>query len=237
MVALYEDNNTGSVGVIKAGVRMGPFAETLKACEQASHESQEKDKADREERDRPRFVKVMRALKSGCAIPPDEEMQPYVDVNRCNCYLLFTYVTADNAYDTGIVVANTSGDTAVFGTDLGAPDQQGPVSFYFYDAAAGYVGTTVTTTDILPGKSLVALLSGLLPTTPAPVKKFSGYIIAQSAFQYCHGFAYIADSSFANVAHGYIANVIPDPSVTGKRLAKAAADTYIMLLAGESLNN
>jgi len=227
------DKDTTSTGTVNAGVWMGPYAETLKACDKPASVD-----GDGKTLHRPRFVKTMRSLNSGCNIPPDEPVQPYADIIRCNCYLLFTYVTSDAAWNTGIVVANTSGDTAVFGTKLHAPDQQGPVTFYFYDKTAQYVGSTQTATDVLPGQSLVTLLSALLPTTPAPVKTFSGYVIAKTSFQYCHGYAFIADNTFANIAQGYLANVIPDPSIkAGVRTATAAADVVARIPAGESLNN
>jgi len=221
--------NSVATGTVNAGVYMAPFAETLGACAAPSAAS---------DRYRPRFVQVLRALNSGCNIPPSEPVQPYADIIRCNCYLLFTYVTATSTWNTGMVVANTSGDTAVFGTSQHAPDQQGPITFYFYDKTAQYVGSTITATDILPGQSYVNVLSAMLPTTPTPVTQFSGYVIAKTAFQYCHGYAFIADNTFANIAQGYLANVIPDPSIkAGVRTATAAADVVARIPAGESLNN
>jgi hypothetical protein len=167
--------------------------------------------------------------------PPDDPPKLYASIIRCNCFLLFTYVTADAGWNTGIVVANTTGDTAVFGSN-GAPDQLGKITFYFYDKSAGYVGATVTNADILSGTSFVDLVSSILPTG---VTSFSGYIIAQAEFQFCHGFAFITDEMFGSIAHGYIANVIPDPAIKfsgGVRGAAAAADED-NIPAGEGLNN
>jgi 2-polyprenyl-6-methoxyphenol hydroxylase-like FAD-dependent oxidoreductase len=76
-----------------------------------------------------------------------------------------------------------------------------------------------------------------------------GYVIAKAEFQFCHGFAFIADSAFGSIAHGYLANVIPDPAIKGefvtvgsapvrKRTAADAGDTNSPLTpAGEGLNN
>lgn len=229
VIRLYTDAT--ATGTVNAGVYLGPSAETLGTCDKPA------DIKDDVVRRHPRFLKVLRSQPSTCNIPPDEAVQPYADIIRCNCYMLFTYVTSDAAWNTGIVVANTSADTAVFGTSLHAPDQQGPVTFYFYDKTAQYVGSTTTATDVLPGQSLVTLLSALLPTTPAPVKTFSGYVIAKTGFQFCHGYAFIADNTFANIAQGYLANVIPDPSIKGGGRAPAAAGDITNLPAGESLNN
>jgi len=229
-------SNATATGTITTVVAMAPLAETLGACAAPARASSAGTV-----RARPRFVTdAARSQSSGCGIPPSEAYVPYADIIRCNCYLLYTYVTSTSAWNTGMVVANTSGDTAVFGTKLHAPDQQGPVTFYFYDKTAQYVGSTVTATDVLPGQSLVTLLSAILPTTPTPVTNFSGYVIAKTNFQYCHGYAFIADTSFANIAQGYLANVIPDPAIknanTSFRAAAAAAD-ITNLPAGESLNN
>ena len=74
---------------------------------------------------------------------------------------------------------------------------------------------------------------------PIGVTSFSGYVIAKADFQFCHGYAFIADASFYNIAQGYIAQVIPDPAIknlSGRRAPVAAADAT-NIPAGESLNN
>jgi hypothetical protein len=168
--------------------------------------------------------------------PPDDPHKLIAGIIRCNCYLLFTYVTATSAFNTGIVVANTTGDTAVFTTANEAADQLGKVTFYFYDRTAGFVGSTTTTADVNSGRSFVELLSALLPTG---VTSFSGYVFAKAEFQFCHGFAFIADSSFASIAHGYVANVVPDPAIKGTAARRTAADSgdHTNIPAGEGLNN
>jgi len=220
-----------ATGTVNAGVWLYPFAETATACAAPS--------GDATTPARPRFLKVLKALAT-CNNPPDDPVQPYATIIRCNCYMLFTYVTATpgaTGFNTGIAIANTTGDTEVFGTGLEAPNQLGKITFYFYDKDAGYKGSTVTASDILSGKSFVDLLSNILPTG---VTSFSGYIIARADFQFCHGFAYISDNAFAAVAHGYIANIIPDPAIKGgvggRRTASDAGD-ITNLPAGEGLNN
>jgi hypothetical protein len=194
---------------------------------------------DDESVDRPRFLEVFESDAVATNNPPDDPHVPYALIIRCNCYMLFTYVTADAGFDTGIAIANTTGDEAVFG-DNEAADQLGNITFYFYDKAEGFVGSTTTTEEVLQGRSFVGLISGLLPEN---VTAFSGYVIARADFQFCHGFAFIADSSFASIAHGYVANIIPDPAIKnlgGRRAASAAADTSNGgggIPAGESLNN
>jgi len=180
----------------------------------------------------------------------------------CQCYLLFPYITSDLGivqpagslnWDTGISVANTTDDVAVFGTVNGAPKQQGGIKYFFYDKNFGYALAPASTPgDVLPGRSYVTLASQLLsqigtvPGYTAPASPvfpyvtnggFHGYMIAQANFQYCHGYAFISDVNFNTISQGYLANVIPDPSVKSRRSPSAAADTRNPLPAGESLNN
>jgi hypothetical protein len=157
--------------------------------------------------------------------------------------MLFSYVAARSGFDTGFAVANTSSDAAVFDT-LGAPEQTGPVTFYFYDQNSGYAGY-YTTGSVAFGQTYTGLLSDMLANaTPAITGDFSGYIIAKAEFQYCHAVSYIADSNFAVSAQGYAALIIPDPAIKGLRhhynmgrTPSAAADVEEMVPAGESLNN
>jgi len=185
---------------------------------------------------RPRFLQMFESDEVATNNPPDDRHKPYATIIRCNCYLLFTYVTSASGFNTGIVVANTTGDTAPFGADSEAADQIGRITFYFYDKSAAYVGATTTAAEFVAGKSFVDLVSSILPSG---VTSFSGYVIAKAQFQFCHGFAFIADSAFATIAQGYLANVIPDPAIRwpdGVRTAADAGDAT-NIVAGEGLNN
>jgi hypothetical protein len=52
---------------------------------------------------------------------------------------------------------------------------------------------------------------------------FTGYMIAVCRFQYAHGFAFVSDLGARNLAMGYLALVIPDPtSSTAGRIATPA---------------
>jgi len=168
----------------------------------------------------------------------DDEMKIYASFIRCNCYLLFTYVTSENGYDTGIAVANTTGDTEVFTTAFEAADQVGKITFFYYSATDGYVGK-YSTSEVGTGKSYIQLVSKQLPTG---VTKFSGYVIAKAEFQFCHALAFVADTAWSNFSHGYPANIIPDPAIKGTALthfrsAADAADFANAVLSGEALNN
>jgi hypothetical protein len=231
VIVLNEDAT--ETGTVMVAVTLAPTADEIAQSGDCV------DPGDDEDNDRPRFLEMYESDDVATNNPPDDPYVPYALIIRCNCYMLFTYVTADAGFDTGIAIANTTGDEAVF-ADNEAPDQLGKITFYFYDKAEGFVGSTTTTEDVLQGRSFVALISGLLPEN---VTAFSGYVIAKADFQFCHGFAFIADSSFASIAHGYVANIIPDPAIKnlgGRRAASAAADTSNGgggIPAGESLNN
>jgi hypothetical protein len=221
--------NATETGIVLAGVTLAPDVSAAAACGAPSDTPAA-----------PRFLAMIESDDVSTNNPPDDSTREYASIIRCNCYLLFTYVTADASFNTGIAIANTTGDTAVFGINE-APNQLGRITFYFFDRTAGFVGSTQTAADVTSGTSFVDLLSNLLPTG---VTSFSGYVIAKADFQYCHGFAFIADSAFASIAHGYIANVIPDPAIKnigGRRAPAAAGDNSGEdgggVPAGESLNN
>jgi hypothetical protein len=219
-----DPDNQGATGVVLAAAALYPFEGTTKACDPPRTSGFVQ----------PRFATLYQSSNNvSSTSKTSTTFDVYATIVRCNCFLLFTYVTVGDGYDTGIVVANTTGDAEVFGT-AGAAKQIGPVTFYFYDKTAGYVGATTTTATYGPGTSFVAILSQMLPST---VTKFSGYIIAKAQFQFCHGFAYISDTSWGKVAHGYLANVIPDPAIKGGARQPAAAGDVTNLPAGESINN
>jgi len=231
-----------STGTVNAGVSLAPAVSALTSLVQPMGSGINS---------RPRFLAMIESDNIALGNPPDDPTKPYAVIIRCNCFLLFTYVTSDSAFDTGIAVANTTGDKEVFGTIAEAPDQIGKITFYFYDKAKGYVGSYSTSADVLAGQSWVNVLSAMLPgVTPSALTSFSGYVIAQAQFQFCHALAFIADTKFGSIAHGYLANVIPDPAIkTGKRTASDAGDVgYYFgngstifqvspLPAGEGLNN
>lgn len=224
--------NTGSAtatGTIVAGVTLAPAVSAATGCGAPSATPA-----------RPRFLQMYESDAVATNNPPDDPFKPYAQIIRCNCYLLYTYAVVLKDWNTGIAVANTTGDTAPFGVNE-APDQLGKVTFYFYDKSAGYVGSTVTAADVNSGRTFVDVLSNILPTG---VTSFTGYVIAKADFQFCHGYAYVYDSNPAtptgvNAAQGYLANVIPDPAIKNlsSRRAPAAAGDATNIPAGESLNN
>ncbi len=118
-------------------------------------------------------------------------------IAACQTVLLFPYLTNLAGFDTGVAISNTSTDP------FGTVPQAGACKLNWYGIAA----PAQTTTPVVATASLYAnLVSTLAPA-------FEGYMIAQCAFQYAHGFAFVSDFGAQKLAMGYLALVIPDPSL------------------------
>jgi hypothetical protein len=126
----------------------------------------------------------------------------------CLTTLLFPFVTNSSGFDTGIAISATSTDP------FGTTPQSGTCTLNWYGTA--FTGATPTPT-INSGTSYTLLVSTTLNNVTGG---FTGYMIAVCRFQYAHGFAFISDLGARNLAMGYLALVIPDPtSSTAGRVA------------------
>jgi hypothetical protein len=138
------------------------------------------------------------------------------NISTCITNLLFPFVSNIAPFDTGIAISNTSLSNPGTGELFGAAPatQQGSCSinyFGFTGTGRGAAPAPATSGVIPPGQTLTfTLLSGggapfgNIPATPG----FQGYIIAQCAFRYAHGYAFISDIGATQLAHGYIALVL-----------------------------
>jgi len=118
-------------------------------------------------------------------------------IAACQTVLLFPYLTNLAGFDTGVAISNTSTDP------FGTVPQAGSCKLNWY----GLASPAQTTTPVVATASMYAnTVSTLAPA-------FQGYMIAQCAFQYAHGFAFVSDVGARNLAMGYLALVIPDPSL------------------------
>jgi len=128
----------------------------------------------------------------------------FLTVNKCTTNLLFPFLTNATGvgFYSGMAIANTSVDP------YGTAPQAGPVTVYFYGTSAC---DPLTTPSVGAGETWAASLSTICPG-------FQGYVIAVAQFQFGHGFAFITgkynSGSVYDVAEGYIANIIPDPTFT-----------------------
>ncbi len=145
-------------------------------------------------------------------------------VSICQCQLLFPFVTQAPGFDTGIAIANTSLDTY-----NGVTPQTGTITLYFYGQEAGGAAVptslaSMTTSSALPAGQVATYTlfggSGNFGAGWSANPGFTGYIIAVSNFQWCHGFAFISDLGAQKLAEGYLAiqldlgglNRTPNPS-------------------------
>lgn len=161
----------------------------------------------------------------------------FIAVNRCVTYLLFPFVTGNNipGFTTGMAIANTSADDAVFVTAGGvtasrtAAAQAGAITLFgWHNSNKDATGssTTTFTPSTFTGAAVSAVVSANLSAGDswsgvidgaAGFAGFQGYVIAKCDFQYAHGFSFIVgkynSGTVFDVAHGYLALVIPDPSI------------------------
>jgi hypothetical protein len=146
--------------------------------------------------------------------------------NLCTTSLLFSFVTNQLGFDTGLAIANTSTDP--FGAN-GATPQAGTCTLNFYGDGAPSPAN-VPTPNIPSGTVYTQVLSGV-------AAGFQGYMIAQCNFQYAHGFAFITDGVGANggLSQGYLAGVIPDVNQIPGRPANPG--TNAPAGTGETLGN
>ena len=133
-------------------------------------------------------------------------------INACSTNLLFPFVTNQAGFDTGIAIANTSLDPFGTATQKGAC----VINYYGGTTGGGAAPAAATSPVVAAGTELIFLLSsggGGVAATPG----FQGYIIAQCAFQYAHGFAFISDLGSQKLAEGYLALVMDGPAPTVPR--------------------
>jgi hypothetical protein len=120
---------------------------------------------------------------------------------------LFPFVTNQQGFDTGIVLANTSTDnlSTIPGTTSVARPQAGTCTLSFYGAGAPNPSTGINDPQ---GNSPTAGTHAFLLSSVAP--GFQGYAIASCPFLYAHGFAFLASGlgSPAGVVQGYLAEVL-----------------------------
>jgi hypothetical protein len=148
-------------------------------------------------------------------------------LEKCNCNLLFPFVSNASGFDTGIAIANTS-LSPTDPTYIQTLPQSGPVQFWYF-AGGSMVRTECTNAankGVCPGTTFVPA-GGVMTFTAyhgsntwglngAP-SGFTGYMIAKTGFQYCHGFAYFSDLNRAVIpgvygtSVGYLALVM-DPT-------------------------
>lgn len=113
--------------------------------------------------------------------------------------LLFSLVTNQGGFDTGIAIANTTADP------FGTTPQNGTCTLTFFGANAP---APLTTPEIVAGTAHTLVASSSAPN-------FQGYVIAECNFPLAHGFAFVSDFGAQNVAMASLALVIPPKARKG----------------------
>ena len=153
----------------------------------------------------------------------------FVNVTECVTYLLYPFLTcgAQADWTTGIAVANTSKDDEAFPVNAGATGQGGSVMIHAYPkstyAEKMAAGNMMSSPEML-ADPISATISGNLAAGDSVaitcnmhpmLAGFEGYAIVRAAFRHAHGMAFVLgnfmDGAAIDVAHGYIALVVPDP--------------------------
>ncbi len=127
-----------------------------------------------------------------------------LNINACSTNILFPFLTNQVGFDSGIAIANTSTDP--FGT---APQSGACKLNYYGETTGGGAAPAAQTSAVIPsGKTMTATLSSGGTFGVAATPGFQGYVIAQCAFQYGHGFAYISDVGANRIAEAYLALIM-----------------------------
>jgi len=161
------------------------------------------------------------------------------EISKCACNLLFPFVASLGGFDTGIAIANTSADPgATYGFNS-TGQQQGTVTFFYYGTGAnGAAAPASQVSGVVPaGQILTYVLStggGAIGTGPNGMNNtaagFEGYMIVQTGFQYCHGFAFIsalgAGPTSPGISEGYLGIVLDKSPVLPRTLQAAENDAH-----------
>jgi len=126
-----------------------------------------------------------------------------ITINQCISNLLFTFVSNQGGFNTGMVISNTSKDP------YGTPNQAGTCTINYYGDTNGGAAPPAQTSGVVPAGDYLAwdlLSGGKFGVTPTP--GFQGYVIAQCKFQWAHGYAFISDTNLQRVANGYLALIL-----------------------------
>ena len=159
-------------------------------------------------------------------------------INKCACNILFPWVASVAGFDTGIALANTSLDPGAANGFTATP-QSGTVTFWYFGLQGGTVANIPpqTSVSVPAGQVLTYVLSQ--SNTPVywttggngldnRAAGFSGYVIAQAQFQYCHAFAYLsalgAGPTSPGISEGYL-GLIMDKGYQLSRTVQTLADS------------
>ena len=153
---------------------------------------------------------------------PDKGMgEGWLVISECVTYLLYPFITcgATPGWSTGISVANTTADGNIFGEFDMTEEQMGAVVMYGFPSGQAM---TAEGEMVMPVVSMLSdnLMAGDTMTFDCGntmMAGMEGYAIIKASFQHARGMAFVlgnfADGAGVDVSHGYMAEVIEDPSM------------------------
>ena len=152
--------------------------------------------------------------------PEEGNGMGWVVVGDCVTYLLYPFVTcgATPGWSTGVSVSNTSADGDVFGAFDDANEQSGSVMLYGFPRgqAAPAEGEMVEPVMSVISPDLMAGDTITFDCSTTALAGMEGYAIIKAGFQHARGMAFVlgnfADGAGVDVSHGYMAEVIDDPT-------------------------
>lgn len=134
-------------------------------------------------------------------------------VSECVTYLLYPFVTcgATAGWSTGISVSNTSKDAGAFGAFDKTTEQEGSVTLYGFPRGDG-----AETVMQMVRNNLAAGDTYTFDCSTGGMAGMEGYAIIKANFQHARGMAFVlgnfADGAGVDVSHGYMAEVITNPT-------------------------
>ena len=164
---------------------------------------------------------------------PDSDDGDIINFTDCVTYLLFPYLTCGDSvnWDTAFAIANTTLDDGVFGISEGAAAQNGDIVMHAFPRSMmgedgmmtmGEPMSMMLTDSLAAGDTYSATCSSLMPG-------FAGYAIAKARFRHAHGVAFVLGmfngGADIDLAHGYLALVIPDPEFNNAGRGASSGET------------
>jgi hypothetical protein len=144
-----------------------------------------------------------------------------LSISACRTILLFPYITNQIGFDTGIVISNTSSDPL---SGYAKRYQQGACTLYYYGGVTGGgAAPAAQTSQVIPtGQQMTFTLSGGGTYGAPGAPGFQGYMFAICEFQFAHGYAFVTKMGATDIAHGYLALVVPDRTRLAQAFSKHA---------------
>ena len=141
-------------------------------------------------------------------------------ISECVTYLLYPFITcgATPGWSTGVSVSNTTADGNVFGAFDNIDEQMGSVVMYGFPRgqAAPAEGMMVEPVVSTVSANLMAGDTVTFDCGATTMAGMEGYAIVRAGFQHARGMAFVlgnfSDGAAVDVSHGYMAEVIDDPT-------------------------